>query len=202
MEFFRRARGSPARLGVFPGAFNPPTRAHLALARAALSRVDEVLFVVPRVFPHKHYEGASFEDRIAMLEAALFDEPRFSVGSTPAGLFIDIARECRAVYGAGVELFFLCGRDAAERIVGWDYGRPDAFAGMLAEFKLLVASRGGAYQPPAGFEKRIHPLELHRDLSGISATELRRRIALKEPWEHLAPEEVVDMVRKIYGKSG
>src|SRR5690242_20208760 len=120
MEFFRRAAARPRRLGVFPGTFNPPTRAHVALARAALASVDEVVFVLPREFPHKTFEGASFEDRVRMLEAALAGEPRFSIAASRGGLFIEIARECREAYGAETGLYFLCGRDAAERIVDWD----------------------------------------------------------------------------------
>jgi Cytidylyltransferase-like len=45
IEFFRRTPAIPRRLGIFPGTFNPPTHAHLALARAAEGHVDEVLFV-------------------------------------------------------------------------------------------------------------------------------------------------------------
>ena len=55
IEFFRRAEGRPRRLGILPGTFNPPTRAHVALAEAALGEVDEALFVLPRSFPHKEY---------------------------------------------------------------------------------------------------------------------------------------------------
>src|SRR6478609_4845807 len=101
MEFFRRATGRPTRLGVFPGSFNPVTVAHLALAHAALRHVDEVVFVLPRVFPHKDYRGASFADRVELLLAATADTPAFSVATADGGLFLEIARECRAVYGAG-----------------------------------------------------------------------------------------------------
>ena len=76
MEFFRRAAGQARRLGVFPGSFHPPTRAHLALARAALNVVDELLFVLPRRFPHKGWEGVGFGDRARMLEAAAGVFPR------------------------------------------------------------------------------------------------------------------------------
>jgi hypothetical protein len=45
------------------------------------------------------------------------------------------------------QLLFICGRDAAERIVAWDYGEPDAFRRMLDQFELLVAART-ASEPP------------------------------------------------------
>jgi hypothetical protein len=83
-----------------------------------------------------------------VLHAALGAELRFSIAATERGLFIEIAEEVRAVYGAEARLSFLRGRDAAERIVNWDYGRPGAIEQMLEVFDLLVASRQGEYAPP------------------------------------------------------
>lgn len=202
MDFYRRAAGKPDKLGVLPGAFNPPTRAHLALAGAALSIVEEVLFVLPRVFPHKSYNGAGFEDRLRLLTAAVANEPRYSVAATASGLFIDVARECRSAYGEHTELAFLCGRDAAERIVNWDYGEPGAFREMLGCFELLVASRRGEYAVPGEMRGRIRPLDWSDEFEQISATEVRERIAREEPWEYLVPEPIVPLVREIYPAGG
>jgi nicotinate-nucleotide adenylyltransferase len=199
MEFLHRAGRSPGRLGVLPGTFNPVTVAHLALAEAALSEVDEVLFVLPRIFPHKDYSGSSFDDRAAMLLAALGGRKAFSLGATERGLFVEIAEECRGAYGDGVRLSFLCGRDAAERIVGWDYGHAGAIAGMLRQFDLLVAARGGDYEPPADLRWAIRPLPVATKYQEISATEVRGRIARGEPWEHLVPSAAHGRVREIYG---
>ena len=199
LEFFRRAEGRPQVLGVFPAAFNPPTRAHLALARAALGTVDEVLFVLPREFPHKVYEGATFDERVAMLLATAKGEPRFSVAASGHGLFAGIAEECQEAYGDAARLLFICGRDAAERIVGWDYGEPDAFRGMIERFELLVAARDGRYEPPEDIRNRICTLEVSEEIGFISATEVRDRLRRGEPWEHLVPSEIVPLVRAIYG---
>lgn len=198
MEFVRRAVGKARRLGVLSGTFNPPTRAHLALARAGLAVVDEVVFVLPRALPHKGWEGASFEDRLRLLEAAIGEEPRFSIAASERGLFIEIARECREGYGEGVELYFLCGRDAAERVVNWDYGRPGAFLEQLREFQLLVARRKGVYAPPAPVRDRIHALAMEQDYDELSASQVRERIRRGEPWEHLVPEGIVGMVKAAY----
>ncbi|HET9321716.1 MAG TPA: hypothetical protein VFO27_18135 [Bryobacteraceae bacterium] len=198
LEFFRRAAGTPRSLGVLPAAFNPPTRAHLALARAALETVDEVLFVLPRQFPHKPYEGASFDQRLEMLLAATAGEPQYSIAASERGLFVDIAEECHEAYGREIRLLFICGRDAAERIVGWDYGEPGAFERMMDRFELLVAARDGTYQPPAGILDRMHLLEVAENISFISATGVRERLNSGESWEHLVPAEIVPMIRQIY----
>jgi nicotinate-nucleotide adenylyltransferase len=195
MHFFRRAAVAPKRLAVFPGTFNPVTVAHVALARAALDHVDEVVFVLPRVFPHKDYCGASFADRIAMLEAAL-DDPPFSIATAGGGLFLEIARECRSAYGREVAISFLCGRDAAERIGGWDYGRPGVFGEMLAEFGLLVAARDGSYRAPEELAAAVRRLDV--DAGAVSATDVRDRAARGDVWEHLVPAGARPIARRVY----
>jgi nicotinic acid mononucleotide adenylyltransferase len=133
-----------------------------------------------------------------MLAAAAGDEPRFSIASCDAGLFIELARQCRQSYGPGVELLILCGRDAAERAVNWDYGSPGAFRDQLREYRLLVAPRAGPYQPPAEFEDRIHALAGFEGCDEVSATDVRDRIRRGEPWERLVPQSIVETVREIY----
>jgi len=198
MEFLLRPAGKPQRLGILPGSFNPPTRAHLALAEAALEQVDEVALVLPRTLPHKIYHGASFAQRVAMLCATVDRHPRLVAAAADGGLFVEIARECVRAYGSGVALDFICGRDAAERVVNWDYGDPDAIARILSEFSLLVAARQGEFQPPACLADRIRALPMTAEVDDISASEVRRRIAAGEHWEHLVPAAIVPMVREIY----
>lgn len=194
MQFFNRSRTSPARLGVLAGAFNPPTIAHLAFAESARDYVDQVLYVVPRVYPHKKYSGATLEQRVAMLEAMNSG----SVAVTEQGLLIDIARECRAEFGPATRLSFLCGRDAAERVLYWDYGRAGVVEEMLREFELLVAARGGEFIPSPEFRERIHLMEIAGDHNHVSSTEVRERIAQGKPWQHLVPGSIVEQVKKIY----
>jgi nicotinate-nucleotide adenylyltransferase len=180
------------RIGVLAGAFNPVTCAHLALAEAAERVVDEVICVVPRVYPHKRFHGAALEDRIEMLKIA---GGRYRVELTEGGLFIDIARALRQ---PDTEISFICGRDAAERVIDWDYGEAGAIEKMLAEFSILVAERGGTYIAPAHLEHRVHRLELIDDFSDVSSTEVRRRIAAGETWEQLIPAPIIEHVRRIY----
>jgi nicotinate-nucleotide adenylyltransferase len=182
------------KIAVLAGAFNPVTRAHLALAKAASGVVDEVLCVVPRVYPHKELEGASLEQRVEMLRRAL---GHYRVERTEGGLFIEIARELR-LKEPDSEVHFVCGRDAAERILHWDYGEEGFAERMLEEFGLLVAARQGEFLVPQRFEGRVVALRLDGDFDEVSSTEVRRRIQLGEPWEHLVPPEIVDLVREVY----
>ncbi len=191
--------GLPSRrIGILPGAFNPPTEAHLALARAALTVVEKVLFVLPRTLPHKEYSGVPFAERFELLKDAIAVESRFSAVQTQHGLFIDIARELKANLPAGAELHFLCGRDAAERIANWDYGSPHAFDRMLEEFSLLVAPREGHYEIAAHHRHRISSLDLEPQFQIMSATAVRDRILKGMDWEHLVPVHIRDRVRLLY----
>lgn len=180
------------------GGFNPATRAHVALAEAAARVVDEVLCVVPKIYPHKPFHGATLEERIAMLRAASGDPARFGIGVSEGGLFADIAEECREAFGEDVEVQFVCGRDAAERIVTWDYGSPEAIERMMERFSLLVADRGGEWVPPPSLAHRIAPLRLAGPFDDVSSTEVRLRIASGERWMHLVPDAIVDQVAAIY----
>ena len=191
-----RRKDFSGSLGILPAAFNPPTIAHLALAEAGLQHVDEVLFVLPREFPHKTFEGASLPERVEMTRRVIEPEPRFSLAIADRGLFADIARESRQVFGQ-VPLSFLCGRDAAERIVTWDYGEPGAFERMLREFSLLVASRQGDFEVPEQFRNAIRCLTMN-SLDEVSSSEVRRRIAAREAWQDLVPAAIREQVEKIY----
>jgi len=184
----------PKRIAILAGAFNPLTRAHIALAQAASSAADEVIWVVPRVYPHKRIEGARLEQRLEML----YRTP-YRVETTEGGLFIEIAREMKAREKES-EIFFVCGRDAAERILNWDYGEPGFAQRMMQEFGLLVAARQGEFIAPPAFTRRIIPILLNGSFDDISSTEVRRRIAAEDSWEHLVPEEIVDLVRSAYGR--
>jgi nicotinate (nicotinamide) nucleotide adenylyltransferase len=178
------------KIGILAGAFNPVTRAHVALAEAARAVVDEIVCVLPRAYPHKEMHGATIEERMEMLRrAGAFDR----VEVTNGGLFLDIARELPQ---AG-ELYFVCGRDAAERVLNWKYDEPGKVSRMLAEFRLLVASRDGEFED-SNWGDRVVRLSVDMDLSGISSTEVRRRIATGEAWEQLVPESLVEMVSAIY----
>jgi len=80
LEFYRQtsvtpadgepAKVEPLKVGILAGSFNPPTVAHVELAQAASAWVDLIVCVVPRLFPHKEYSGATLEQRVEMLDAA------------------------------------------------------------------------------------------------------------------------------------
>lgn len=190
MDLIAAPAAQPRALALLPGSFNPPTRAHVDMARAALDFVDAVLFVLPREFPHKSWTGATFDQRLEMLRRVAAGDSRLGVAVSDRGLYIEMAREAQALFpGRRIEL--VLGRDAAERIATWNYAEPGVFEKLASEFPLRVAPRLGTFAGAA-------QLALPPDCDSVSATEVRRRISAGEPWQDLVPGEIVDFVRQIY----
>lgn len=197
------SRPAHPRLGVLSGIFNPPTRAHLALAEAAAERLqlDEVLFVLPETPPHKEQPEVSLQDRAAMLLQAITHSRKFSAAITTHGLFLDIHRALAREYPPQVQVFFLAGADAAERILlRWPYQDPaQALDAMFARFEFGVAGRGGSFSVPpdslaARYSAKIHSLSLPPEYEALSATLARERVARGEPIEDMVPQEIASYI--------
>jgi nicotinic acid mononucleotide adenylyltransferase len=131
-----------------------------------------------------------------MLEAAVAGRDDRAAAVCLGGLFYEIAAEFKEACGGGVEICLICGRDAAERIVAWNYGEGPSIAEQLERFQLLVASRGGRYSPPPGLEGRIRTVGLDRRFDAVSSSEVRRRIEAGDEWASLVPDAVADVIRR------
>jgi nicotinate-nucleotide adenylyltransferase len=190
------------RLGILSAAFNPITRAHVALVQSAYHhyQLHEVLFVLPITQPHKLIHDAPIDARLRMMELAVQGNPAFSIGACTHGLFIDICRAAAAAYPPETRLWFITGRDAAERILTWPYPDPaKALSELFAQAELLVADRQGAFVLPdipvvrqhAG---HVHHLPLPAEYSQVSATAIRSRLATGEDVSELVPPAVMGYI--------
>lgn len=173
------------RLGIFGGTFDPVHVGHLAIALAALesAKLDRVLFVPARRSPLKDREpAASADDRLAMLEGATRDEPRFAVSR------LELDREgpsytvdtLEALRAQG-ELFLILGSDALAEIGRWR--EPDRIRTLAT---ILVARRPGAPEP----DPRSGGVAFDAPCLDISARELRARAARGLSLRYLVPDEV------------
>jgi nicotinate-nucleotide adenylyltransferase len=173
---------APRRVGMFGGAFDPPHRAHVALAEAALRQLGlQRLYVFPTGHAyHKDRTLTPAEHRLAMarlafgaLPGALVDDRELRrAGPTYS---IDTLRELQAQH-PGAELYLLMGEDQAA-----GFGRWRAWEEIARLAVLCVAERGGHggldnLQALPGV--RVQPLELPR--MPESATDIRSRLAAGE----------------------
>jgi nicotinate (nicotinamide) nucleotide adenylyltransferase len=208
LSFFRVAPAGVSivprgrRLGILSAAFNPITRAHVALAQSAYDhyQLHEVLFVLPMTQPHKSIHGAPVEARLRMMDLTVQGNPAFSIGVCTHGLFVDICRAVTAAYPPETRLWFISGRDAAERILTWPYPDPaKALGELFARAELLVADRQGGFVLPdipvvRSHASHIHHLPLPAEYSRVSATEIRTRLAKGAEVGGLVPLPVLDYI--------
>jgi nicotinate-nucleotide adenylyltransferase len=192
-------RGGSERLGLFGGTFDPPHRAHIAVARAAADAfaLDRVFFVPVGRQPLKLAGGgASFQDRLAMVRLACKADPRFEPSEIDAprsdgspNYTSDTLAALREQHPAA-KLFAVAGADSFLTLRQWH--EPDRLL-SLAEW--IVVSRPGsplrhlaALNLPPEQRARVHLVEtVHED---VSATELRRRLADGHRCTHWLPEAV------------
>ena len=189
------------RVGLLPAAFHPPTTAHLALAGAAQEAFDleQVVFVLPELMPHKRIARPSVEQRLQWLAALAGSSPDRAAAACRAGLVVEIVQALRGVMGDACEVFVICGRDAAERYASWDYGAAQSFAEQLLEYRLLVASRGGAYAVPPEYAGRILTFEIDPQYDDVSSRAVREAIYAGRSWRRLVPRGIRDSVEAAYG---
>ena len=191
------------RLGVLGSAYNPITRAHLLLARYSKEqcKLQEVILVLPKILPNKPLVGTSIEQRLEMMRLGTTALPYIALGVCTHGLFLDICTALQEIYAQESEIFFITGRDAAERILSWPYDDPaGALAEMFTAFQLLIFQRQGKPELVKNplikkYADRIHTLEMKGNLDHVSSTIVRQRVHAGQPIEDLVPEKVAAFIK-------
>lgn len=170
-------------IGCYPGSFNPPTIAHLAVAEAAVAAagLDRLDLVVSRVALGKEdLPEATLAERVAVVEAVAVSRPWLGVAVTDARLITDIARSYDAV---------VMGADKWRQIndVAWYADEAERDAALASLPLVLVAPRGD--DRPDG----VRLLDIDEAHRHVSATAVRdgadhaRCWALHEATEGLGP---------------
>ena len=186
------------RVGVLGGTFDPVHRAHLAMARAVreYAGLDRVLLTVSARPPHKKKGPfASAEDRLAMVERAVAEEP----GIEACGIELERAgpsytaetlEALRARYPE-TEWYLVIGADSLVDLPGW-YA-PER---ILAAARLLVFPRKGvdlsAVSPMLSGRYEMVPF----DEMPISSTGIRARLRAGERCDDVLPGPVAAYIRE------
>ncbi len=131
-------------IGILGGTFDPVHKGHLAIARMVIDRyqLDRIFFIPAYSPPHKDRRLTSFSHRVAMLEAALEDDPRMSVSLIEAersapSYTVDTLEELHQRLGSN-SFYLILGADMFAEIQLW-YRYSDLF--KLAD--IIVAARPG-----------------------------------------------------------
>jgi nicotinate-nucleotide adenylyltransferase len=189
------ATASARRIGVFGGAFDPPHVGHVALAAAAVDQLalDQLLILPTGQAWHKARALSPNLHRLAMAQRAFAAVPGAKVDERElrrAGptYTVDTLRELQAEF-PGARLLLVIGADQAEALHSW---HQSAEIGRLAT--ICIAARARPVDAAAEFDASNLP---HADYEPVelppmpvSATEVRARVAARQPIDHLVPAGV------------
>jgi nicotinate-nucleotide adenylyltransferase len=188
----------PLRIGMFGGAFDPPHRAHVALARAAVTQLGLArLYVIPTGDAwHKARTLTAAHHRLAMAGLAFSGLPQVVVDdrelerSGPT-YSIDTLRELQAVHPQA-ELVLLMGEDQAAGFTRWHAWQD------IAQLALLVVAQRGDGAGIAALKAlpgvRVAGLELP-DMP-VSATEIRARLTAGQDITELVDPAVAGYIAR------
>ena len=136
------------RIAFFGGTFDPPHRGHIAVARAAITRLslDQVLVAPVATQPLKRGAAqSSFTDRLAMVQLAVANQPGLVASSLDAPLpdglpnyTFETLKRLRSQLQPADELFCLLGADSFLTLKRWHQ-----CAELLLFCDFIVAGRPG-----------------------------------------------------------
>ncbi len=190
-------------IGILGGTFDPPHIGHLIIAQEAAFRfgLERVLFV-PAGQPYLKI-GRSItpaHHRVEMVRRAIASNPLFAVSMLEVeregpSYTVDTLIALHKEWGPEAHLYFIIGLDLVEEIPRWH--QPER---LLSLCQVIVLARPG-YEAAVGRLEEAIPGALQRLLFleglliGISATDIRQRVAQGLPIRYLVPQAVGEYIR-------
>jgi nicotinate-nucleotide adenylyltransferase len=188
------------KVGLFFGSFNPIHIGHLAIANimAETANIDQVWFVVSPQNPFKNTKGLAHEfDRIDMVEAAIYDNPKLRATNIEFNMpkpsyTIDTLAYLSDKYPS-YQFSLIIGEDNLKNFPKWKN-----YEVILKQYGLYVYPR-----PNTGSSKlKDHPSVkwVKSPLFDISATFIRNLMQLNKSIKYLVPDAVIEVInnRKLY----
>lgn len=205
-------------LGIYGGTFDPIHNGHLRTAlevKEALG-LDEIRLIPSQIPPHRGTPGATPEQRLALLQAALTDaEPGFRIDTRELerpgpSYMVDTLASIRTEIGPAQPLCLIVGLDAFLNLHHWHrwrhllelahivaMRRPGATPVFVDELQALLNER---LTPDAGVLRTrangaIHFVEVSQ--LDISATRIRSAIAAGLSARYLLPDAALRLIREL-----
>ena len=205
------------KIGILGGTFDPIHLAHLRVAEEVREAcgLERVLFIPAAHPPHKEQSGSiPFSHRLAMVEAAVCDNPAFAVSDIearrPGKSYSVQTLEILGKERPADEFYFIIGLDSFRDLASWrDYAR------LFELAHLVVAARPGVFPGdprellPVAIKERFCYNDASRTLRhhggnsvffveetrlDISSTRIRQLVAAGRSIRYLVPPTVVDYI--------
>lgn len=205
-------------IGLLGGTFNPIHFGHLRMAQelAESLSLNEVRFIPSANPPHKTPPQVSAENRAAMVELAITDNPLFRFDSQElqrkgASYTVDTLEDLRNELGDDVSLILIMGSDAFTKFNTWHRWQEIIRLCHIA----LVQRPVSSIKEPLTKELETflhnhyteHVQDLHDTSAGlvtmqaitaleISSTAIRKALHNKHSARYLMPENVLEYIAK------
>jgi nicotinate-nucleotide adenylyltransferase len=191
------------RIGIFGGTFDPVHVGHLILATESACQLDldKVLWMVTADPPHKGEQVSPVEDRLAMVAAAIDEDPLFEISRLEIDrpgphLAVETMRLLHLQYPRDT-LIYLMGGDSLEDLPTWY--EPGEFLAVCDEIGVL--RRPGHQIDLPALEKRLAGLTakvhfIDSALIDISSTQLRAAITAGKPFRYSLPPDVYRYIQE------
>ncbi len=165
-------------IGAYPGTFNPPTVAHLAIAEAAWRQggLDRLDLLVSRDPLGKEAAGPALDDRMRVLEAIASTRPWLGVRLTDRRLIADVAADYDAV---------VVGVDKWLQIIdpAWYAGSTAARDHAVASLPRVLMVARPPHPLPSALPAGAVLLAVGGECHGVSSSAVRAG-----RWDWMAPE--------------
>jgi nicotinate-nucleotide adenylyltransferase len=183
---------------VFGGTFDPPHIGHVAVARqlAETGDLDEVVWIPSRRPPHKPDDGVAPPSlRLEMVKAVTEGEEGqkwsdLELAREGPSYTVDTLRALRSEY-PGVDLVLILGTDQFAELSTWR--EPEEVA-RLASLWILAREGQDPGDVDLGVEVEWTPARVSR--VDVSSSDVRRRIREGEPFHHLIPACVAEVIER------
>jgi len=196
-------------VALYGGTFDPVQKAHIEIARRALSsfELSKVIFVPAKQNPLKESRPyASDKQRLDMLHLAVSDDDRFLISEyelaqpQAPSYTVNTARHFRGTLDSSCKLFFLCGSDVLPNLHRWK--DLDLLFELLDGFLVIERSEFSLDQiATLNLSQKIREkLKTEQTIQSpieITATKVRDLINNnRQEAKDLLPEEVYDYIQK------
>jgi len=203
--------GIADRCLVLDASFNPPTHAHLALAKegAKATKAHSILLQLSSANVDKSIEGADLGQRLYMLHHLAERDPLIGVTACSHARFLEKAEALTGAI-ADTRWIFAIGYDTLIRLFDpvyyTDMGRELDMLFDTVEF--AVANRAEhdtqtveAFLDAATvsrFRDKITIITLDERFASVSSSEIRKRVRAGDKYDHLLPDSLATLIADLH----
>ena len=194
-------------IAIFGGSFNPPTIAHINLAKQILDKmknIEKIIFV-PVSTKYNKQGLAPDEDRLELLKTICQDHPNMEVSSlelnSPRQLYTIETLKIMQKQNPDKTIYFIVGTDNLKELETWHAANE-----ILQQFKIIVLERDNDIMEKiisnSLFLKQYREsfIKLNFNKIKLSSSYIRQKVQMGEEIKELVPEKIYKDILKIYKK--